>query len=379
MPPRAVELLRAVHERPGLTRAEAAKTLDLGTGALTTLVNRLQDARMVAQAAAAPTGSRGRPTTALVPHPDGPLVGVGLVTHRSWVVRVVEVGGAVVAETTGGILGATDGDAVVRDLRRAVDDLDARLDGRVRAAGIAVPGPVRDNRWVKATLLDWSDQDVPALWGAVDRPTDVPLVVVGNDATLAAVGEARRGAARGSHTHLHLHLGIGMGGAVTAGGEALDGDHGAAGEFGHMPFGDPERACPCGAHGCWGRTMDGEDLARALGDPTPADPLAYSERVLDRAAAGDVAAAAAVQAQARSLGRGAAGLVNALDPTLVTLGGLAPRLLAVAPDAVRAAYRSGLMSYRRADPPPLRTAGLGDAAPLVGAAELVWDRLWQTG
>jgi predicted NBD/HSP70 family sugar kinase len=52
--------------------------------------------------------------------------------------------------------------------------------------------------------------------------------------------------------------------------------------------------------------------------------------VLDLAASGDAGALAAVAVHAVSLGRGAAGLVHAVDPALVTLGGLATRPLMVA-------------------------------------------------
>jgi predicted NBD/HSP70 family sugar kinase len=193
------------------------------------------------------------------------------------------------------------------------------------------------------------------------------------------VGEARRGAARGAHTHLHLVLEIGMGGAVTSHGTALEGSRGAAGEFGHLPFGDPGLDCPCGATGCWGKTLDGSALARALGRPDPEDAAAYSGSVLDLAEGGDAGALAAVAVQAASLGRGTAGLVNALDPALVTLGGLAARLLMVAPAVTHDAYRRGLMSHRRERPPELVPGALGDDAPLVGAAEQVWDRLLADG
>lgn len=378
LPPRAIELLRLAHARPGLTRADAGRELGIGSGMTSTLVAQLKDDALLAEAPVDQTGVRGRPTMALVPHPDGPLVGVAIVSHRGWCVQAVELGGRVVAQTVGGVLSAPDGAAVVRQVRQAIKELDEQMPGRMRAAGVAVPGPVRDNRWVKATLLDWGDQDVQSLWEADDTDDEkvVPLLVVGNDATLAAVGEARRGSARGARTHLHLFLDIGMGGGVTHQGVAVEGAQGAAGEFGHLPFGDPAQECPCGAYGCWGKTLDGDDLARRLGDPLPDDPVAYSAMVLDRADAGNLEALAAVRAQATSLGRGAAGLVNALDPALVTLSGLAARLLVVEPGAVHEAYRRGLMSFRRVSPPPLVVGPLGDDAPLVGASEEVWGRLW---
>jgi len=72
---------------------------------------------------------------------------------------------------------------------------------------------------------------------------------------------------------------------------------------------------------------------------------------------------------ARSIGAGAAGLANALDPSIITLGGLGRDLLDIAADQVHPAYLAGLMQFRRASPPPLLPARFGDDAPLVGAIE----------
>ena len=84
----------------------------------------------------------------------------------------------------------------------------------------------------------------------------------------------------------------------------------------------------------------------------------------------------AITAVATSLGRGIAGLVNGLDVDLVTLGGWAPEVAEVAPEALSSAYVEGLMRFRRSEPPPMIPGALGDDAPNVGASEQVWSKLW---
>jgi predicted NBD/HSP70 family sugar kinase len=157
------------------------------------------------------------------------------------------------------------------------------------------------------------------------------------------------------------------------------GARGAHGEFGHMPFGDPRVLCPCGAYGCWGTAVDGSALARLLGRPTPRDPVTYARRLLTATASSpgtSGAERAAVRTVAAALGRGIAGLVNGLDPDLVTLGGLGADLLAAAPGEIDAAYRAGLMAFRRDDPPAVVPAALGDDGPIAGAAEEAWSALF---
>jgi predicted NBD/HSP70 family sugar kinase len=174
---------------------------------------------------------------------------------------------------------------------------------------------------------------------------------------------------------VYLHLAAGVGGAMVEGDRVVAGATGAAGEFGHMPFGDPAVRCRCGAMGCWNTTLDGGALARALGQAAPADEISYLRRVLAAARAHEPGAAGAVHALARSLGRGAAGLVNALDPHLVAVGGLGRELLEVAGGHATAAYSDGLMAFRTLPPPPLVPAHLPDDGSLLGAAELCFDRI----
>jgi predicted NBD/HSP70 family sugar kinase len=148
-----------------------------------------------------------------------------------------------------------------------------------------------------------------------------------------------------------------------------------AGEFGHMPFGRRDIRCRCGARGCWNTVLDGLALARDLGQSPPADDVTFSRAVFDAARAGRGAERRAVRRAGSALGRGAAGLVNALDPELVTLGGLARELLEIAGDRVEQAYHDGLMATAAGRPPALIPSVLGDRAPLIGASEFGFDHV----
>jgi len=385
---RSVQLLRVVHARPGVTRAEASRVLGIGTGAATELVSRLQAAGLVGERPAAPSGSRGRPTTALVAHPSGPLVAAASITHENWQVDAVELGGRVVSSLSGEHRGG-DPAPVLAAVRAAVD----RLGPRVRGVGVAMTGPVSRDQRAEASGLGWHDLDLRPLRSGAQ------VFVAGNDAMLAGAAESSRGAAAGATVALHVRIAAGLGGAIVSSGRVVTGAIGAAGEFGHLPFGDPSRPCSCGASGCWGNEVDGNALARLLGRPAPPDPIAYARRVITAAGAppeqpagtpveppagpveppvGTPAERVAVDTVARALGRGVAGLVNGLDPDLVTIGGLGVELLAAAPDAVHEAYVAGLMRFRRASAPPVVAAALGDDGPIVGAAEEAWSALLET-
>jgi predicted NBD/HSP70 family sugar kinase len=367
---RSTELLRVAHEHPGITRADAARRVGVGTGAATEIVARLSQSGLLAEAPAVRSGVRGRPTTVLVPHPAGPLVLAAAITHETWRVNVVELGGKTLATTDGTHDGA-DWPTVAAAVTAAIGKFRHRYANRPRALGLAVPGTVSPAHRLDAAGLRWRDIDLREVW------PDAPAFVAGNDATLAASAESRRGAAVGATVALHLRIEAGLGGAVVDHGTTLTGATGAAGEFGHMPFGDPAVTCPCGARGCWGTAVDGTALARLLGRRAPRDHVAYARRLIG-ATAPKPAERAAVQSVAGALGRGIAGLINGTDADLVTLGGLGIDLLTAARDDIEAAYQAGLMAYRRDNPPPLLPAALADNGPIAGAAEEAWSALLAT-
>jgi len=359
-------VVRAVHDHPGVTRAEVAAQIGIPSGFAAETVARLVAGRLVCEQPAPATGRRGRPTTSLHAHPDGPLVAVAAITQDSWQVAAVELGGTKVTATQHPhqrdqslVL-----DAVAAELRQ----LGGRFGTRVRAAAVAVPGTVAGSELVHAPGLGWHGVSLSALWPG-------GTFVAGNDASLAGVAESRHGAAAGAGTTVYLHLEAGLGGALVEAGRAVRGAAGAAGEFGHMPFGDPSRRCRCGARGCWNTSIDGRAVARLLHQRAPADDMGYFRRVLASARAGEPAPLSAIRSVGSSVGRGVAGLVNGLDPHLVVVGGLGPDLLHVAAAEVSAAYRDGLMAFRAAPAPPVLPARLGTDGPLLGAADEAFAQL----
>lgn len=192
-------------------------------------------------------------------------------------------------------------------------------------------------------------------------------MVAGNDATMAAVAEARLHSPRAL---LHVVVEIGVGGAFVVDGRPVASARGLHGEFGHLPFGDPGERCPCGALGCWTIAFDAQVLARRVGVRVPRDPRAWLHRLFTDAAPRHLRAELAA-----NLGRGVAGVVNALDPDVVTLGGLAPDLRAASAESFAGALHDGLMTVHRDQPPRILDARAGEDAPLVGAGLSVFERV----
>ncbi|CAN5182425.1 ROK family transcriptional regulator [soil metagenome] len=367
----AAQLIGLVRSEPGITRAVAAQKLGIGSGGAADLVARLRRVRLLDETPA-PAAGRGRPTTVLGAHPHGPLVLAAELRTGDWRLALAGIDGQprVVAQAP------HTGKAPKRLLSEMAEAIEAvhslQPPGRIRAISVSVAGTVSDARLVQFTTRGWTDVDLSVLTSQLlDHDlTAIPLLL-GNDATLAGLAEARSGAARGAGTALHLIVVVGLGGVLVVNGEPVTGATGAAGEYGHIPFGDSSLICPCGARGCWDLAIDGRALARHLGDPPPEDPVGYAYGVLNAPA--DDRTRRAFESVAAALGAGIGGLVNLHDPDVVTLGGLAVPLRASAPRAFDEAYRDGLMAFRKPSAPPVRDGVYGDDGPLHGAAARALD------
>ncbi|WP_165945695.1 ROK family protein [Micromonospora sp. KC606] len=356
-------LLRAVHDADEpLTRASAARALGFGRNTAAALVGELEAAGLLHEAPAGASG-RGRPTTLLLAHPHGPVAFGADIREDSWTLAQIELGGRLTELETG----EHDRtprvfDDILRATRRHATD-------RLASLGIAIAGPIHDRRRLHISHLGWDEVDLDEQIGG-----DWPPTVVDNDARLAGLAEARRGALRGTGTALHFHIDFDIGGTLLLGGDAQRGAHNIAGEFGHMPLTDSGHRCMCGAQGCWSLDVGTNALVRRSGrEPGYGAGRELAREILARAEAGETEAGRAVDDNAIALGRGLGALANALDPEAITLSGLGLELIRLRRGLIEHACAEGLMKFRRARPPRILAGTVGEIGPLRGAAEIAFD------
>ncbi len=224
----------------------------------------------------------------------------------------------------------------------------------VKALGIGVPGQVdaESRRVLSGGYVDLSSFDFAA---AMEAAIGLP-VVVENDATMALLGEAVHGAARGCASVVMLTIGTGIGGAVMERGQVLRG-RGAAGQLGHMVIDTKGRRCVCGRVGCVETVSSGTAFASHLAEAG----LPASTRAGDLLARSDAVAAGVIDAWARPLRAAIDTLISTCNPDCVVIGGGAGAAMVQALGRVPA-----LPSWFSA---PVLAALLGDDAGVIGAAE----------
>ena len=254
---------------------------------------------------------------------------------------------------------------------------------QVRAVGLALAGFITpDGRTVRfAPHLSWRDAPVAdRVAGRIGLP-----VVVEHDANAAALAERHFGAASGAGTVVFIALGTGIGSALLQGGRLYRGAFGVAPELGHLRVVPDGRPCPCGKCGCWERYCSGTALATTAVEllarddaPSPLlSPLASGDpgrvtgkRVARAAREGDAVACAAMTELARWLGEGLGLVADVFDPELVVIGGGVSESAPLFLDEAREHYAASVAGAGRRPLARIRTAQLGEAAAVVGAAQL---------
>ncbi|GAB3044233.1 ROK family transcriptional regulator [Sediminivirga luteola] len=369
----AIDMLRLLHTEPGITRAAASERLGISSASATETAGRLREMELIREERA-PASGRGRPTTVLSPHDRGPLVCTVALRSSSWEIALADLGGEPVPLDSGSY-GPRSLEEILPELAASIGAVAERYGRRVRCVAVTVAGTVTGTRIAQFSTRGWGASDLRPLMPATDAGSEIGMLG-GNDATLSGLAEARTGVLKNTSCALHLLVEVGVGGTLVVNGDAIAGASGAAGEYGHLPLGDPALECPCGARGCWDLMVDGRAMARHLGRSRPEDPAGFAAEVL--AAAGQKGTGAeldAVAAVAADLGAGVAALVNAYDPETISLAGLAPRIRALAPLAFREGFREGLMKLHRAQPPAVVDSRHADDGAVRGAAILGIDHL----
>ncbi len=189
-----------------------------------------------------------------------------------------------------------------------------------------------EGRPASGDTVDWRGLDVAGAIGA-------PRVVVESDVRAAALAEARFGAGAGASPFLFVVVGTGASACLVTDGRPHAGALGEAIVLGAPPV---------------ERVASGPALARAAGVERAEDVLA------------DPRHAPLVDAAAETLAGALAVLVNALDPSLVVLGGGLGLEASFRERVGRAVH--GRVAYPRTPPLPVVGSALGPDGGVIGAA-----------
>jgi predicted NBD/HSP70 family sugar kinase len=371
--PGAGALLQLIRGGTGLTRADLGTLTGLGRAAVGQRIEALMEHGLVRESAGLPS-TGGRPPASLVFDSSSYVVLAADLGATHARLAVTDLMGEVLAEHAQDLAIASGPTAVLDVVVERFNALLAEA-GRevrdVRGVGIGVPGPVEfaTGRPVNPPIMPgWDGFPIPSHF---EEHFDAP-VLVDNDVNIMAVGEHRTNWRAVQHL-LFVKVGTGIGCGIIVDGRIYRGAQGAAGDIGHIAVaGHDDVICECGRVGCLEAVAGGRALARA------ATELGYEARdsraVVALTRAQNTEVVRLVRQSGRLLGDVLSGLVNAINPSAIVIGGD----VADAHEQLFAGVRE--VVYQRATPLATRhleiaRSTLGDRDGVVGAALLAIEHV----
>jgi predicted NBD/HSP70 family sugar kinase len=191
-----------------------------------------------------------------------------------------------------------------------------------------------------------------------------------NAANACLLAETWFGGMDGVRNAVLITISEGVGSGILCNGQLIYGNHGMAGEFGHIPLDIHGPVCGCGARGCWEVFASSNAALRYYAESKPKTAARTIEDLMRLASEEDPRAIAALTKQAEYVGQGLR-IVSAI---------LAPEVILIAGDIVAAWARlapviekalAGSVSGLK---PKLMPTHEAEVARLRGAAILVLQR-----
>ncbi len=358
-----LEIIRSLQP---ISRADLSRASGLQPSTVSNIAEQLLQEGWIVEGAVARRPRGRRPT--MLSLNDNLVMIVADLRPRKAILAVIDLNGRFLAHEEVRIF--ADPERSVTGMVEVMMAMRARFPGKTfEGVGISVPGRVHPvtNRLILAPNLKWAEFDIK---GAIGDRLHLQ-VELDNDATACLLSELWFGRMDGIRNAVLISLSEGLGTAIFANGQILSGLNGLAGEFGHVAVEPNGPVCGCGRRGCW-ETMASSDAAlRFYAELVPeAKPLSI-QSLLHLTDEGDAAAIAAVERQARWLGRGLRVVTAAVSPELILITGALTTCWARFGPLVEQELVAGILA---GSPPRLEITTEGELARLRGAAAIVLQR-----
>jgi predicted NBD/HSP70 family sugar kinase len=367
-------VLRLIREGRVVTRTDVMDVTGLSRSTVMQRLGVLLSAGLIVEQPEAGPSSGGRRPAALSFNERVGVVLAADLGARHGRLAVCDLGGGAVAEHEEPIRIADGPDAVLEWLARWFEALlgeAGRKPGDVLATAIGVPGPVEvaTGRPANPPIMPGWDGFPVTDWLA--ERFGAPALLE-RDVNAMALGEHRSQWADLPHM-VFVKVATGIGAGVISGGALLRGNHGRAGDIGHIrAIRESDVMCTCGNRGCVAVLATGPAVIRQLGEAGVA--VETVDDVVELVRSGHAVAMHHVREAGRILGAALAAVVSVVAPSLIIVGGE----MADASEPLLAGIRESV--YQRASALATRElrilpSRLGPRAGVVGITALALEHV----
>lgn len=249
----------------------------------------------------------------------------------------------------------------------------------IKSIGCGVPGFINKKGQVTCVNLNWKSED---FINTLQSKFPEVKVYADNDATVAALAEAKAGSMKGCDVGVMYTLGTGVGGGIIINGKAFSGAHNMGSELGHVIIDSNYYDCSCGNNGCLETFCSATAIIKyakkliSEGKDSKILELANNnieninaKNVFDAYREDDEVAIETINRFKKYLAKSMAAIINTIDPEVISIGGGVSRAGDIILDGLEDMVRKYVV-FKDEEFADIVIATLSANAGIVGAAFL---------
>ena len=254
-------------------------------------------------------------------------------------------------------------------------------DEKISGVGLGVPGLIDKEKGIVASspnMPKWLNFNIIEF---LSKKIDLPIRIV-NDASAAALGEAKFGSGKQYQYLIMLTLGTGVGGGIVFDGKLIDGNESKGAQLGHATLVFNGRKCGCGRRGCLEAYASATALKKSTTYALNKHPESLMHKIVEdegkvsaktaflAAREGDETAIKVVNDYVMYLSEGIMDICNIFRPQVIVLSGGVANEGEYLISKIENYLIEHEYGYKNAPKVVIKNAELGYNAGKVGAASL---------
>lgn len=314
-------ILNKIRTAGSISRAQIAKETALTPPTVGSIVKELLNQNLIKESQLGISQGGRKPTMLVLNTSAFYIIGID-VGPKDIQFIVSDLSGEIVDEIKDGISTAIQEEAFLEMLVSGVKTLiDRNPSLQYIGIGVAMHGVVDAEKGIAIFAPNLNLRNIP-----IKEKLECVFelnVKVENDAKLLALGEAWFHSVMENTNMIAVNVGRGIGAGLIIDGKLYSGEHGIAGEIGHMTIDIHGKKCSCGNIGCLQTISSGPAIAEKASTilGTPSDLPLSSKDVYEAALDGDAVAVEILEEAGTYLGIALTNLIHVCNPSKIIIGG----------------------------------------------------------
>ncbi len=377
-------IINKIRTEGPISRAQIAKDTELTPPTVGSIVKELLEQDLVKESQLGTSQGGRKPTMLILNTKAFYILGID-VGPEDILFILSDLSGEVIDEDTQTITEALKRKSFLALLTNGIDGLIEKHPSKdLMGIGVAMHGIVDASEGVAVFAPNLQLRNIPIKQYLEEKYNQ--NVKVENDAKALALGEAWLKNETPDKNMIAVNIGRGIGAGIVIDGKLYHGEHGIAGEIGHMTIDPNGKRCSCGNDGCLQTIAAGPSIAERANElirQGQSSLLAEwsledltGEMVHRAAKKGDVLATQVLYEAGQYIGIALTNLIHICNPSKIIIGGGVSKAGDYILEPIRKMIQSKVIS-QEAQQTPVQISELGEYGSAMGAVALILSEMFE--